>query len=71
MIEEGCIVKANAVINAHSRIGRGTYVCAGAVVNHDASICECCQIDCNAVVAVGAIVPEKTKIQSCTVWNKY
>jgi lipopolysaccharide/colanic/teichoic acid biosynthesis glycosyltransferase len=42
---------------------------AEAVVNHDASICKCSQIDCNAVVAAGAIVSEKTKIQSCTVWN--
>lgn len=25
--------------------------------------------DCNAVVATGVIVPERTKIQSCTVWN--
>lgn len=42
---------------------------AGAVVNHDASICKCSQIDCNAVVAAGEVVSEKTKIQSCTVWN--
>jgi len=57
------------VINAHSRTGKGTYVCVGAMVNHDASICKCSQIDCNAVVAAGAVVSEKTKIQSCTVWN--
>lgn len=70
MIEEGCMIEANAVINAYLRIGRGTYVCTGAVVNHDASICKCSQIDYNAVVLAGAIVSEKKKIQSCTVWNK-
>lgn len=69
VVEEGCMIEANAVINAHSRIGRGTYVCTGAEMNHDASIYKCSQIDCDAVVVAGAIVSEKTKIQSCTVWN--
>ena len=59
------------MINANSRIGKGSYVCVGSIVNHDAVIGEYCQIDCNAVVASRAVVPEKTKVTSCTVWDKF
>lgn len=69
-IEAGCVIEANAVVSAHSLVGKSSYVCAGAVVNHDAVIHNCCQIDCNAVVASGATVPDKTKVMSCSVWNK-
>jgi tetrahydrodipicolinate N-succinyltransferase len=62
--------KCLKVINANSRIGKGTYVCAGAVVNHNAVIGEYCPIDCNALFASRAVVTEKTKVTSCTVWDK-
>lgn len=58
------------MVSAHSLVGRCSYVCAGAIVNHDAVIHDYCQIDCNAVVASVAVVPEKTKIMSCMVWNE-
>lgn len=70
VIGDGCIVEANAVINTHAVIGRSTYICAGAVVNHDAIAGSYCQVDCNAVVAAGAALPDKTKVQSMEVWNQ-
>lgn len=70
LVGDGCVIEANAVISAHARIGRASYLCAGAVVNHDAAVSDYCQVDCNAVVASGAAVPEKTKVHSCTVWEK-
>lgn len=68
IIDDGCVIEANAVINSHVKIMKSSYICAGAVVNHDAVVSSYCQIDCNAVVASGTSVPEKTKVQSCTVW---
>lgn len=68
-IARGCIVEANAVVNSNVVIEEVTYVCAGAVINHDATVGACCQIDCNATVASGSKVPHKTKVKSCTVWG--
>ena len=67
-ISDFCVIEANVVINTNAHIGEASYVCAGAVVNYDAYVGSLCQIDCNAVVTSGSIVPDKTKIQSCSVW---
>lgn len=67
-IDDFCVVEANAVINANAHIGRSSFICAGSVVNHDAHVGHFCQIDCNAVVTSGSIVPDKTKVPSCSVW---
>lgn len=69
-IENGCVMEANVVVNTGAVVGKGSFICAGAVVNHNAVVGEFCQIDCNAVVACGAVVPNKKKVESCTVWNK-
>ena len=44
------MIEANAVINANSRIGKGSYVCVGSIVNHDAVIGD------NFNIASGALV---------------
>lgn len=69
-IGRGCIVEANSTINANSTIMDGTFVCSGSVVNHDAIVESYSQVDCNAVIASGTIVPQRTKVDSCTVWNE-
>lgn len=69
-IGRGCAVEPMAVVNASTVVEKGTLLCPGSVVNHDAHIMPGCQIDCNAVVASGATVPEKTKVPSCTVFEK-
>lgn len=41
----------------------------GAVVNHNAVVNKCCQIDCNAVVSAFSKVPDGKKVASCEVWK--
>ncbi len=65
-IGSGCVIEAQAVISAETIVKDNTFICAGATVNHNSIIGKCCQIDCNAVVAMGKDVPDYTKINSCT-----
>ena len=67
-IGTGCVIEANAVINTEAVVGKACLINAGIVVNHNSKINDYCQIDCNAVVAASAVVPENTKVISCTVW---
>lgn len=69
-IGRGCVIEALAVVNSFAVVKDGTFICAGAVVNHDSKVGEFCQIDCNSVVAMGSEVPCKMKINSCTVFIK-
>ncbi|MDD2981588.1 MAG: hypothetical protein PHN80_16690 [Hespellia sp.] len=69
IVEAGCVIESNVVINTNAVIEAGSFICAGAVVNHNSVVKKFSQIDCNAVVAAKAIVPEGTKVYSCTVWN--
>lgn len=64
------IVEPMAVVNAGAIVERGSLVCAGSVVNHNAHVMPVCQIDCNAIVAPNAVVPEGTKVFSGTVFEK-
>lgn len=66
-IEDGCVIEAGAIINTKSVIEEGSFICAGSVVNHNAIVKKFSQIDCNAVVK--GIVPEETKVESCTEWK--
>ena len=68
-VEAGCVIEAQSVINTAAHLGRGAFINAGAVVNHNSVLEEYCQIDCNAVVAARARVPQNTKVPCCTVWN--
>lgn len=68
VIEPGCVIEANAVINANAVVKSCSYICAGAVVNHNAIVSEFCQVDCNAVVMAGKVLPEGTKLPSCSVF---
>lgn len=64
------IVEPMAVVNAEAVVETGGLLCAGCVVNHNAHIMPVCQIDCGAVVASNATVPEGTKVPSGTVFIK-
>lgn len=66
---EGSIVEPSAVVNTEAEVATGVLICAGAVVNHNSVIGCCCQIDCNAVVASGATVPDGIKVESCIVYR--
>lgn len=63
------MIEANAVVNSEAVVKDGSFICAGAIVNHNATVNEFCQIDCNAVVSMGAEVPRNIKVQSCTVFK--
>lgn len=69
-IGTGCVIEANAVINSEAVVKDGSFICAGAVVNHNSVVNEFCQIDCNAVIAMGAEVPKGMKVESCSVFKK-
>ncbi len=68
-IGKGCIIEPMAVINAGATLEKETFVCAGAVVNHAATCASFVQVDCNATVAGGAMVPEGVKIPSNTLYQ--
>ena len=70
VIGPGSIVEPMAVVNSEAVIEMGGLICAGCVVNHNAHIMPVCQIDCNAVVASNALVPERMKVLSGTVFHK-
>lgn len=70
VVQKGCIIEAGAIVNANTTIEPFNIINANAVVNHDAMVNTLCQVDCNAVVAAGAWVPEGTKVESCTVWKE-
>ena len=38
VLGNGCVIEINTVISAHATIGKSTFVCAGAVINHNASV---------------------------------
>lgn len=66
----GTMVEPMAVVHTEARVEAGGLLCAGSVVNHNAHVMGCCQIDCNAVVAANAVVPEGTKVMSGTVFER-
>lgn len=67
---KGTIVEPMAVVNTEAVVEAGGLICAGCVVNHNAHILPVCQIDCNAVVASNAVVPEGTKVSSNMVFER-
>lgn len=69
-LRKGTIVEPIAVVNTDAVVEKGGLLCAGCVVNHNAHVMPICQIDCNAVVASNAIVPEGTKVLSGTVYER-
>lgn len=51
------------------RINVNIFINAYAVVGHNAKAGDFCQIDCNSAVATNAVVPDKTKVESCTLYK--
>lgn len=68
-IAKGSIIEPMAVIQANSAISCGCIVSSGAVIRHNSFVGDVCHIDCNAVVMSGCEVPEKTKVEACSVYN--
>jgi len=68
-IEKGCIIEPMAVIHTGCKLGTGCIVSAGAVINHVSQCCNGVHIDCNATVAGYTCVPQKTKVESGTVYR--
>ena len=68
-VADGCIVEPMAVVNSEAQLGRSTFICAGAVVNHNATVGDFCHCDCNSTVLARACVPGKTKVLSGTVFS--
>ena len=69
-LEKGTIAEPMVVVNTEAVVEAGGLLCAGCIVNHNAMVKSFCQIDCNAVVAAGATVPEKTKVAAGTLYAK-
>ena len=70
VLGKATIVEAMAVVNTEAVVEIGGLLCAGCVVNHNAHVLPVCQIDCNAVVASNATVPEGTKVCSGMVYER-
>ena len=70
VLGKATIAEPMAVVNAEAVVEMGGLLCAGCVVNHNAHVMPVCQIDCNAVVASNAAVPEGTKVPSGTVYER-
>lgn len=68
-IEKGCIIEPMAVVHTGCVISKACIISVGAVVNHFSKCCPFVHVDCNAVIEGESIVPEKTKITSCTVYK--
>lgn len=66
----GTIVESLAVVNANSNVGRGVFVCAHAVVNHNAVVEDCCQLDCGSVVGSNVVLAAKTKLKYNETFDK-
>lgn len=60
---KGCVVEAMSVVNSNVVIGDGTFVCAGAVVNHDCTIGNFCQIDVNATIKSNVVILDNIKVE--------
>ena len=67
---KGTIVEPMAVVNSEAIVEAGGLLCAACVVNHNAHVMAVCQVDCKAVVASNAVVPEGTKVFSGTVFER-
>ncbi len=61
-IEDGCIIEAFSAVNAHSHIGRGTFLCLSAIVNHDSKVGDGCTLQCGSIVPSNMTVPKKTRL---------
>jgi acetyltransferase-like isoleucine patch superfamily enzyme len=70
VLRAAVIVEPMAIVNSMVVVEAGSLLCAGCVVNHNAHIMPVCQIDCNAVVASNAVVPEGTKVHSGSVYER-
>ena len=70
VLKPGTVVEALAVVNTEAVVEMGGLICAGCVVNHNAHVMPVCQVDCNAVVASNAVVPQGTKVFSGTVYER-
>ena len=60
VIEPGCFIMQRAVVNTHTRIGRGALINSGAVVDHDSVV------HSGAHVCLGSIVKAYCNIESGT-----
>ena len=70
VLGKATIVEPMAVVNTEAIVEMGGLLCAGCVVNHNAHLMPVCQIDCNAVVASNATVPEGAKVCSGVVYER-
>ena len=61
-IARGCVIEPMVVIKNGATIDRGVIINAGAVINYNAHVCQGCSLDCNSVVGLDVVVPEKTPL---------
>ena len=62
-IAEGCVIEPMVVIKNGAVIDRGVIINAGAVINYNSHVCRGCSLDCNSVVGLDVVVPEKMWLQ--------
>ncbi len=67
-IAYGTVVEPMVVVHTRSRIEKGCFISAGAVINHESVCKEGVHVDCNATVVGYTTVPAKTKLESGTVY---
>lgn len=70
VIAKGCIIEPRVVVQTAAKLGKACIVNAGAVINHNSTVMDYSQVDCNAVVGARACVPKGTKVMSGMVWTE-
>lgn len=61
-IERGVVIEPFAVVNAYAEVLKGTFVCAGAIVNHNVKTGEFCTFQCGSIIPSNSEVPSKTTV---------
>lgn len=58
LLKPGCIIEPSVVVLTSAEIGKCSFVRAGAIVDHNAVVGECCTIGCGVCVPADANVPD-------------
>lgn len=59
---DGVIVEPLAVVNTAAEIEEGTFICVGAIVDHNGKVGRFSTLQSGCAVAANAVVPEKTVV---------
>ena len=67
MIEAGTVVEPQAIVNANTKIKKGSIVSVGAIIDHDVTLGKCVHINAGAIVEAGGKVKDFEKLEAGSV----